>query len=164
MLFSDFCYQFTKSRLFTFVSWIILFRQLNEQINIKGIFLLVIVLPAFLVQSWKVTMVYAWYYANRDKIAERFCENLDRPELMCSGKCHIQKVIEDVKQDRDRWKKSAQVSIDERSITFISPKLYPSTIKVFTPGSEKSGFYYQWPYSDPDHSGVFRPPKLFKAA
>jgi hypothetical protein len=137
---------------------------LNDRISIKGLVLLMIVLPAFLIQSWKVTMVYAWYYANRDKIAERFCENLDRPELMCAGKCHITKVIEDVKKDRDQWKKSAEISIDERSFNLINPKSYPSNIKVLTLSSIPTGFFYQRPYSDPDRSGVFRPPKYLLSA
>lgn len=134
------------------------FNHLSEKLDIRGIILLILVLPAFLIQSWKVTMVYAWYYANRDKIAERFCENLDRPELMCSGKCHITKVIEEVKNDRDQWKKSAQISIDERSITLFQPKIYPSNIKLLIPDLDDKGFFYQFPYTIPYHSDVFRPP------
>lgn len=132
---------------------------MSEKLNIKAIFMLAVFLPAFFVQSWKVTLVYAWYYSNRDKIAERFCENLDRPELMCSGKCHLTKVIEDVKEDRDQWKKSAQLSIDERTINLFHPKLYPSTIKLSDFLTDNGGFYYQEPFSDPEQPSVFHPPK-----
>lgn len=121
--------------------------------------MLILVLPSFLVQSWKITLVYVWYYANRDVIAEKFCENLDRPELMCSGKCHIQKIIEQVKNDRDQWKKSARNSVDERSITLIHENENSEKLKKNLPDYVTGCFYYQPPFSVKGAQSVFRPPK-----
>lgn len=92
---------------------------MQKTVNIKALLLLIIVVPTFLAQTWKVSLVYAWYYSNRDVIAEKYCVNIDRPELKCHGKCHINKIVEDVKKSRDQWKKSAQISIDERSLNLI---------------------------------------------
>jgi hypothetical protein len=78
---------------------------------------------------------------------------------MCSGKCHIQKIIEDIKNDRDQWKKSAKVSIDERSITLINERISLTTLKARLANPEKAKFYYQQPYFVKFNQSVFRPPK-----
>jgi len=31
-----------------------------------------------------------WYQVDRDSFAERFCENIERPELQCHGSCQLQ--------------------------------------------------------------------------
>ncbi len=36
---------------------------------------------------------YIDYYVNQDFIARELCENKDKPELNCKGKCHLDKEI-----------------------------------------------------------------------
>ncbi len=33
-----------------------------------------------------------WYQLDRDSFAERFCENIERPQLECSGSCQLTKL------------------------------------------------------------------------
>lgn len=39
-----------------------------------------------------------WYEANKDYITQNFCENLDRPELNCCGKCFLKKQLKTVEK------------------------------------------------------------------
>ncbi len=41
------------------------------------------------------------YWMNRDYIAAELCENKDRPELECNGKCHLKKEIESQSEDQN---------------------------------------------------------------
>ena len=38
---------------------------------------------------------------NQEEIAEEFCENKDKPELKCDGKCHLTKVLQDQSNEDD---------------------------------------------------------------
>lgn len=122
--------------------------------------MVLIFLPAFLVQSWKIPIVYAWYYVNKTEITDRFCINKARPELLCSGKCYVQKVIVEYESSTEDWKSLATKSIDKRTITLIKnnhsidlSSLDESTIKAPT-------FRYLFNYSHTIDMMVFRPPRV----
>ncbi|WP_146105119.1 hypothetical protein [Nonlabens arenilitoris] len=44
---------------------------------------------------------YAYYEMNIDMIIEQYCENTDRPELNCDGKCYLAKTLK-MQQDQSR--------------------------------------------------------------
>jgi hypothetical protein len=57
--------------------------------------------------------VYAEFKINQKFIAATFCENRDRPELNCQGKCYLMKKLKaaednEKKQEQTTQKKSAQ--------------------------------------------------------
>jgi hypothetical protein len=39
------------------------------------------------------SIVWLGYSINIEEITAKFCENKDKPELRCNGKCHINKVL-----------------------------------------------------------------------
>ncbi|EDO25943.1 predicted protein, partial [Nematostella vectensis] len=45
--------------------------------------------------------VIAWYEINKDYIAAELCENKDKPELQCAGKCYLKKQIDKVEESGD---------------------------------------------------------------
>jgi hypothetical protein len=49
--------------------------------------------------------IYAGFELNRDYIASTLCENRDKPELHCDGKCFLMKKL---KQAEEKEKKQAQ--------------------------------------------------------
>lgn len=51
-------------------------------------FVLLLTLPL-----WVKGMVLLHFWANRAYIAERFCENKDKPQLHCEGKCYLHKQL-----------------------------------------------------------------------
>jgi hypothetical protein len=40
------------------------------------------------------------YWANKEYIASKLCENKDRPEMKCEGKCHLTKKVKE-QQERN---------------------------------------------------------------
>lgn len=64
-----------------------------------------LVAMTFAAVSWQ-TFVVIHFYANQDQIEAEHCENKDKPELQCHGKCHLQKQMEKTElasdQDRER--------------------------------------------------------------
>ena len=37
--------------------------------------------------------IVAWYQINKDYIAKNLCENKDKPQLKCCGKCYLKKKL-----------------------------------------------------------------------
>ena len=59
-------------------------------------------------------MIVAAYYANKDYIAKNLCENRDKPQMHCEGKCCLKKKLaKDSKEQTPspRNQKSEQVVI-----------------------------------------------------
>lgn len=58
-------------------------------------FVLSIVLSILiLLSSLRVTVTYAYYELDPIGFIEKLCENKDKPELNCNGKCQLKKVAE----------------------------------------------------------------------
>jgi len=52
-----------------------------------------------LFNSLQVTFTFAYYYLDPIGFIEKLCENKDKPELQCNGKCHLKKVVENNSND-----------------------------------------------------------------
>ena len=57
----------------------------------QNIFSLILV-TAMLWNVFYVPLTYAYYYIDQSDFIAQFCENTDKPELKCNGKCHLQEV------------------------------------------------------------------------
>lgn len=44
--------------------------------------------------SLQVSLTYAYYNLDTVGFIEKLCENKDKPELQCNGKCHLKKLVE----------------------------------------------------------------------
>jgi hypothetical protein len=47
-----------------------------------------------MVHAASTSLLVLNYQVNMDFIIENFCENTDKPEMHCDGKCHLSKQIE----------------------------------------------------------------------
>ncbi|SFN98678.1 hypothetical protein SAMN05660413_03336 [Salegentibacter flavus] len=63
--------------------------------------LLYIFLMATLFHSVRFTFLVSFYTLNNESFTELFCENKDKPELECNGKCSITKAGKDLNQEKD---------------------------------------------------------------
>lgn len=107
--------------------------------------------------------VVAWFSINRDYIAATLCENKDKPELVCCGKCVLVKKLNKVndlegKQQKNNQEKAEQIL----SVLFILPTenrfifLNAFTTKVEHPTLPK---IYRFAFEE----NVFHPPCSFSA-
>ena len=62
--------------------------------KIATIILSFILTATILFNSLQVSFTYAYYYLDKSDFIERLCENKDKPEMHCDGKCHLKKVAE----------------------------------------------------------------------
>ena len=63
-------------------------------LKIAIIILSFILTATILFNSLQVSFTYAYYYLDKSDFIERLCENKDKPEMHCDGKCHLKKVAE----------------------------------------------------------------------
>lgn len=52
--------------------------------------------------------VIVWYKANIDYVATELCENKDKPELKCNGKCYLKKQLNKVDNQQEKDKAPAK--------------------------------------------------------
>jgi len=54
-----------------------------------------------LYNSLRVSITYIYYNIDTDGFIEVFCENKDKPELECNGKCHLKKITKTVNHEKN---------------------------------------------------------------
>lgn len=85
-----------------------------------------------LFNSLRVSFTYGYYYLDTSDFIERLCENKDKPEMQCNGKCHLKKVVENnTNDDKLPFK---DVNFKEILLYVVEPTKYEfvnsSSIKV----------------------------------
>ncbi|SDI53104.1 hypothetical protein [Winogradskyella thalassocola] len=66
----------------------------------KHVFVLLFLL-LIIFNSTKASLTYAYYELDPIGFIENLCENKDKPELQCNGKCQLMKVAESQNSDQN---------------------------------------------------------------
>lgn len=105
--------------------------------------------------SINVSLTYAYYKIDPIGFIEALCENQDKPELQCNGKCHLKKVAE----SQDKKQKGPENIIDFRDLILYqhSPTAVLYSGMVCTTKDQKS-VPYQNLYAYNMITDYFRPP------
>lgn len=76
-------------------------------------------------------MVYLDWKYHQDEIIEQFCVNKESPELMCSGKCHLAKMMDLQSKDSDGPlpKRTAELNLQPWDMN-------PQSLKLIEPTAE----------------------------
>lgn len=112
---------------------------------------------SLLVQVLSGSLIVLNYEVNQSYIIEKFCENTDKPQLKCDGKCHLAKQI---KEDTDQ-KSETPASLSE-IVTFVMTTHEVGTYEFNFLDSEVNlfnGLYLEGDYSNSLES-LFRPPQV----
>lgn len=75
--------------------------------------------------------IIAWFEINQDYIAATLCENKNRPELVCCGKCVLTKQLSKADKNEQQNKSNAPTKAEKTAtVTFILPEIneYPQTL------------------------------------
>lgn len=104
----------------------------------------------------------AYYELNIDYITEKFCENKDKPQLQCNGKCHLAKELSIVTSDvaSDSGNKVKLIN----SYKSFTPLFFQKSKRVFLEDNtllhlkKKSLYYYSNAYSFSSEISLLRPP------
>jgi len=73
--------------------------------------------------------IVAWFEINQDYIAATLCENKDKPELVCCGKCVLTKQLQKADSGDKKEKGEAPTKTDKTTnVAFILPE---STSQIY---------------------------------
>lgn len=108
-----------------------------------------------LVNSFWATLTFSYYELDTIGFIERLCENKDKPELQCNGKCQLKKVAESY----DKKQKTPERIIDFRDLVLYqhSPTTVSGNGIVYNTKDQKS-VPYQNLYAYHMVIDYFRPP------
>ena len=111
----------------------------------------------FLMQILSSSLLVLNYEMNTAYIIENFCENTDKPELKCDGKCHLNKQI----QADSEQKSETPAALTEIAV-FVLAVQEISTFDFTVWNSDSNpcnSLYLQGNYSNYLQS-IFRPPQV----
>jgi hypothetical protein len=61
----------------------------------------ILLLIAFLVQSFSSSLIFLDYQLNKEYIAKNLCENKDKPAMKCEGHCYLCKRLKKEAKDQE---------------------------------------------------------------
>jgi len=102
------------------------------------------------------------FYLNQKEIAEKECENKNRPEMHCNGKCYLAKKLKKADADLESQKDKQEGSFSNLKIIegglFIPFTLDDFELKINRDDNKDSNFIYQNTYFFQVNSKFFHPP------
>jgi len=112
-----------------------------------------ILIVALLSASFSRLFIYAGFNANQKLITSTLCENRDKPQLHCNGKCYLMKKIKlaeekEKNQEKQSQKSDLQLSFTTREFNISSPETLVAAHSFAEPHfkiSDKADFIFQPP-------------------
>jgi hypothetical protein len=130
--------------------------------NLLKSFLLITILLSKLIYGifWQIN-----FYFNQKEIAAIECENKDRPEMNCDGKCYLAKQLKKADNELAAKKEKQDHSISilklvETSV-FVEIWKLKFELPAFNTEKELASFYYTLSYCLLLKSNIFHPPQSF---
>lgn len=72
-------------------------------------------------QSFYPLAIYSYYYANQGYVASVLCENKEKPQLKCKGKCFVKKQLDKTEKEENKEKKTSKGA---ETFVYISAALF----------------------------------------
>jgi len=108
-----------------------------------------------LLQTFSQVVIVGSYYANKDFIAKNLCENKDKPQMHCDGKCCLKKKL--AKEGKEQAPTSRNQKSEQVINLFCSDNQFKITPPVFFL-NPISHFSYDDLHTCAYHHSVFHPP------
>ena len=109
-------------------------------------------------QSVGKLLVLAWYQVNKTYIAQKLCENRNKPKMHCNGKCQLRKKMQLLEQESPS-NSSVPVKIDKIAILeFLLPENQASLNNPFSI-LKKSIIFYDKQYTFSFSNYLLKPPR-----
>ncbi|NLR80350.1 hypothetical protein [Chitinophaga eiseniae] len=116
-------------------------------------FLIICIFLGLLLQNFSKSLIVVQFQVNQAFIARELCENRNKPQMHCNGRCHLKKEL-----DRDaRQEKNNNTGKNKYEVMFVE------TIHAFTSTTPKNNInvtpFYKDPYLDTFTIAIFHPPQ-----
>lgn len=108
------------------------------------------------VSSWGII---AQYQLDKDYLARILCENRDRPELHCDGKCYLAKRLK-AQQDKQDKETTERVQKTPSIQLFWTDATDFSCLPAYLIHRERTAFVYQLTAYSAPLSPIFQPPTI----
>lgn len=109
-------------------------------------------------QSVGKLLVLAWYQVNKTYIAQKLCENRNKPKMHCNGKCQLRKKMQQLDQESPS-NSSVPVKIDKIAILeFLLPENQASLNNPFSI-LKKPIIFYDKQYTFYYSNYLLKPPR-----
>ncbi|WP_296385051.1 hypothetical protein [Winogradskyella sp.] len=119
---------------------------------ISSIFLMVLII----FNSTRVSLTYAYFELDPIGFIENLCENVDKPELKCNGKCHLKKVAE----SHNNEQKTPESIIDFKELVLYLNPIIKFHIIQKSNIDKSDSIAYQNLYSFISSKDCFHPPRV----
>lgn len=90
--------------------------------------------------------VFAWYGANKQRIAEELCENRNRPELHCNGQCVLMKKLKALEDREAKGAGDSHANPKAETVVFLLPESIalraPTKPKTTDPIPQEATYHY----------------------
>ena len=117
-------------------------------------FIIIIALTLFL----KPVFPLLDYIANYDYITKVLCENKEKPQLKCNGKCHLMKEMANQSEKETPLQNSKKVTTSESEFLFCQEIVALQFTKVFIHDTSINLDHYSNQYFHLNSSSIFHPP------
>lgn len=115
----------------------------------------VILFLALLLQTFYALSIVTFYYTNKGYVAAALCENKDKPQMRCQGKCFLKKELKQAENESGKSKKS----YEQQELILAMPVLPAALPAVFREAVEKPEILFRNShYRHLFLSKVFHPP------
>ena len=112
---------------------------------------------AFLFTTVNKVWIFVDFKLNQDYIAQELCENKEKPELSCHGKCHL---VKELKAEEEKENKDVPSRLKVKSeLLFVYNSVVLSEEKEFLLEENVNSFFYKNLYQNSYVDVFFQPPK-----
>jgi hypothetical protein len=115
----------------------------------------ILIIFSLALQSFKYYTVLAEFYLNRDYIAKNLCENRNKPQLHCNGKCHLKKQL---KKEEQQQQSNNRTNTNETNTLLFCNEVSEYAAADFT--LIKNYTFYSKELLSSYQPSLFRPPCL----
>jgi len=121
----------------------------------KGVFSLFFI-SVFFWHIFYVSLTYAYYYIDQSGFIEQFCENIDKPEMECNGKCHLKNIVE---KKTSNEKTPINLIVQEEITLFFDHLNNLDLVLNIIEKREKNEYYFNF-YSYSKEYSLYHPPQV----
>lgn len=99
------------------------------------------------------------YIINYEYISTQLCENIEKPELKCNGKCHLMKELSKASEDEKPINSNKKQNTKQEVEVLFCENISTLNIKYFLDfdSNEINSFYENF-YSSEREQSIFHPP------
>lgn len=99
--------------------------------------------------------IFAEYVMDIEQFTELYCENKDKPELECNGKCHLTEQLADNQEDKE----SKDIQVSPEILMFLAEAKFEIEEKTVFYVEENISYYFNTDLTEGMGNAIFQPPQ-----